>query len=250
MEKRPILIMVAMEVETNFLISKLENQVCQKVNKYKFFEGKINNYPIVICLSNVMTINSSVATVIAIQKYNPIAIINEGTAGAHCKDIHTGDIVVGERCFNINSFQSLHKKEGEGSNPFEWELMNFTSDQADRFEYQYADKYLINLAKQIKYTDGKVHFGNIGSGDCWNKETDRILWLHDKNNSLCEDMEGISSYTLANNFNIPVIGIRVISNNEILGEPYDRNIGIKAQEFTYQLILKYINRHIMLFVEK
>ena len=36
--------------------------------------------------------------------------------------------------------------------------------------------------------------------------------------------------------------IRIISNNEILREPYDRNIGLKSQEFTYELIKKIILR--------
>ena len=53
-------------------------------------------------------------------------------------------------------------------------------------------------------------------------------------------MEGIAVYTVANNFNIPVLGIRIISNNEILGEEFDKNLGLKSQEFTYELILKMI----------
>ena len=64
--------------------------------------------------------------------------------------------------------------------------------------------------------------------------------LHQKYGTFCEEMEGIAVYTIANDFGIPVLGIRVISNNEILEEPYDRNTGLKSQEFTYELILRKI----------
>lgn len=240
MEERPIVIMCAMEVEMDFLLEKLENAKCEVVGKYKFYEGTIKNYPVVICQCFVMSINATVATYIAIQKYQPKAIISQGTAGAHGKNIHTGDIVVGEKCINIVSCKTPAKKEGEGSNSLEWDLVNFISGEEDRLEYQYGDEHLIELAKQVYYEDGNVHFGTIGSGDVWNCEADRILWLNEKYGTLCEEMEGIAVYKLANDFQVPVLGIRIISNNEILCEPYDRNIGRKSQEFAYELVLKLI----------
>ena len=49
-------------------------------------------------------------------------------------------------------------------------------------------------------------------------------------------MEGIAIYTVANQYGIPAIDIRVISDNEILKEEYDRNVSIRAQEFTMNLL--------------
>lgn len=243
MKKRPIVIMAAMKVEASWLIEKLANVKCKTVNRYTFYEGLINDYPVVVCHCLVGTINAAVATYMAIEKYQPIAIISEGTAGAHGKDIHKGDIVVGETCANIMSARTPLKKEGEGSNSLNWELLNFIDGETDRFQYQSGDAHLVKLAKKVNYTNGKVHFGTIGSGDGWNREADKILWLHENFGTLCEEMEGIAVYTIANNFAIPVLGIRIISNNEILDEPYDRNIGLKSQEFTYELMLQFIAEH-------
>ena len=175
METRPIVVIAAMQEEANFLINKLKNTKCESVGVYKFYEGFINNYPIVICESLVMSINAAVATYIAIEKYKPIAILNEGTAGAHGKDIHKGDIVIGEKCINITSCKTPNKNKGEGSNSLDWNLVSFISGEEDKLEYQYGDKRLINIAKQVTYTEGMVYFGTIGSGDVWNNETDRIL---------------------------------------------------------------------------
>lgn len=239
----PILIIVSMfDVEADFLLSKMENVKQKKVNQYEFYEGTIENYPVVIGWCHCMTVNAALATYIAIEKYHPIAIINQGSAGAHGKSIHKGDIVIGEKCMNIVSCRTPLKKEGEGSNSLEWELVNFICGEEDRLQYQEADKSLIELAKKVQYKEGTVHVGLIGSGDVWNKEADRILWLHETYGTLCEEMEGIAIYQVANEFGVPVLGIRIVSNNEILQEPYDREIAIKSQRFAYELILKIIEK--------
>lgn len=243
MEKRPIVIMAAMESEANFLLEKLKNVNWETINQYKFYEGTINSYPVVVCRCNVMSINASIASCIAIQKYHPITIISQGTAGGHGKDIHSGDIIIGQKCVNIMSSKTPAKKDGEGSNSLDWELINFISGEEDRLIYQLSNEHLVELCKTITYTEGIVHFGILGSGDVWNKETDRILHLNQKYGTLCEDMESIAIYTVANNFNIPVIGIRIISNNESLGEPFDSNTALECQKFVYEFVLKLIEEN-------
>lgn len=243
MKKHPIVIMAAMEVEANFLLEKLENVICKDINKYKFYEGTIKGFPVVICRCNVMSINAAIATYMAIKEYNPIAIISQGTAGALGKDIHKGDIIVGEKCINITSCKTPYKNEGEGSNSLDWNLVSFICGEDDRLEYHYGNKHLIELSKEINYENGNIHFGTIGSGDVWNQEIDKLMWLHDKYEALCEDMESIAIYTVANDFSIPVLGIKVISDNAILGEDYDRNMGMQSQLFTYELVLKLISEN-------
>ena len=76
----------------------------------------------------------------------------------------------------------------------------------------------------------KVYTGTIGSGDVFNREIDRIDWISNNFGNLCEDMESIGVYSVCNKFNIPCIGIRIISNNEITGEELDENQAIILQE--------------------
>ena len=56
----------------------------------------------------------------------------------------------------------------------------------------------------------------------------------------CEEMEALSVYKIANMYNIPVIAIKVISNNEILQEKYDLLTANACQEFVYEYIKEYI----------
>ena len=64
----------------------------------------------------------------------------------------------------------------------------------------------------------------------FSRECDRITWISNTFNNLCEDMESIGTYSVCDKFNIPCIGIRIISNNELLLEKYDREKAIDLQK--------------------
>ena len=114
--------------------------------------------------------------------------------------------------------------------------------EEDRFKIEKADEKLLQCVRNIenKYTKGNVIYGRIGSGDIWNDEVDRIIYLNQKYRTLCEDMESIAVYQIANEYKIPVINIRVISDNSLLGEEYDVSTGVDVQAFIIELVKEYI----------
>ena len=241
MEDRPILVIAAMEdAELNFLkdqllsAKRIENKICT------FIEGEIFGKNVVLCASNIGTINAAASLTLAIEKYNPKAIINEGLAGGIGNKVHTGDIVVGLDVINITSYESEKRKLGEGINEYN-DLVSFIIGEENHLVPQNANSKLIELAKKISLSmeEKQVHFGRIGSGDVWNKEADKIMYLYEKYGILCEDMELISIYTIANKYNIPCISIKCISDNAILDEEYDRTTGMPAQEFTCRILSNY-----------
>lgn len=242
MNKKPILIQTAMEVECQEILKKLDDLKEFEIQGYQFYEGRIEEYPIVVSLSKVGLIHTSSSLTLAINRYQPIAIINVGIAGSTSKELHIKDIVIGESCVNMNSYRTSNLKKGEGSNPMEWELLTFLSGQEDKFIIEKASHSLIELTKQIKNQENnKICYGRIGSGDSWNREMDRILFLNQKYDILCEDMEAIATYTLANQWNIPVISLKMISDNSLTGEEYNRDIGKDMQEY----VMKYLHQVIL-----
>lgn len=241
MTKRPILIQTAMKVECQKIINTLDNLQETEIQTYKFYEGTINNYPIIVSLSKVGLIQASASLTIAILKYNPLAIINIGIAGATAKHLHLKDIIVGEKCLNINSYRTGILEEHQGTSPNSWELLTFLSGEEDRLIEQAATPDLIDLTKQIPLSQNqKIYYGKIGSGDVWNREVDRLLYLNKEFNILCEDMEAIATYTLANQANISVISLKMISDNSLTGEEYDREIGQDMQAYALQYLQKLI----------
>lgn len=231
-----------MEIECQEILKHISNLEELEINKYKFYKGTINNYPVIISLSKVGLIHTSSSLTIAIKEFNPKYIINTGIAGATAKEMHIGDIVIGESCININSYRTANLKKGEGSNPNNWELLTFLSGETDRLIEEPANQTMIEIAKKIKNNQhGKIYVGKIGSGDVWNREIDRILYLNNNYNILCEDMEAIATYTVSNQQNIPVISIKMISDNSITGEEYNREVGKYLEQYIIEYIKNIIN---------
>ena len=171
------------------------------------------------------TINATIATTIGITYFKPDIVINQGIAGAHKSDIHTGDIIIGEKCCNINSYSMPKKAKDDGSNSLEWEPNKRAKD------VKVANKNLTMLFyNSLKNNFNKVYKGTLGSGDAFNREIDRIKWISSRFNTLCEDMESIGVYSACSQFDVPCIGIRIISNNEITGEELDEEQAINLQK--------------------
>lgn len=240
-KKAPILVQGAMDIEIEVLKNSIENIEEIIVDSYKFYKGKLENHPIVISKTEIGIMNCGIATLLGIKHFSPSIIINQGTAGGFGKTTHRSDIVIGENCFNLNSYKTPYLKKGQGSNPFNWELQTFR-EGIDQFEKIEADTVLIQFIKthEKEIWDKQVIYGTIGSGDCWNQEIDYITYLNEKYGALGEDMETIGAYKIAHRYEVPIVGIRVISDNEILQEEYDRTLADKAQEFTISLCNKWI----------
>ena len=162
--KRPILIQGAMKIELEIILEKISEKEEKEIDGYKFINGKINNYPIILSLTKIGSVNSNLATYIAIKEFNPESIINQGVAGGQNKNIHRGDIVIGTGCINFNSFESKERNEGEGSNPFEWEIVDFELNKENEETKMNSDDYLLKVSKStsINYKN-EVHFGVLGS---------------------------------------------------------------------------------------
>lgn len=232
MKKKVILIQGAMDIEIEYLIRKLYNPLRRCVEGYDFYEGTINNVRVVISKTLIGTINATIATMIGIVHFNPDIIINQGISGSHKEYLHIGDIIIGEKCCNINSYSMPPKDIGQGSLPLEWE------PDARAKDTKYAILHLVNITEKLlkNRTDKYVFKGTLGSGDAFNREADRILWITNKFDTMCEDMESIGVYSVCDVFEVPCIGIRIISNNEITLEKFDESVAIKLQELLVDIL--------------
>lgn len=232
MKDKIILIQGAMDIEVEYLISQLKNMQISNIAGYEFYRGNIKDTELVISKTLIGTINATMATTIGIINFSPNLVINQGIAGAHRIDLHVGDIVIGEKCCNINTYEMPSKDKGVGSNPFEWEPYKHTKD------IQNSNLDFINIIeKNLKSNSpNNIYRGILGSGDVFNREIDRINWINNKFGNYSEDMESIGTYSVCNKFDVPCIGIRIISNNEITFETLDKTQAIKLQKLLINLL--------------
>ncbi|UUM27511.1 5'-methylthioadenosine/S-adenosylhomocysteine nucleosidase [Acinetobacter colistiniresistens] len=245
---QPIVIQGALPVESERMAAKLDNATVETIGGWKFWKGTYKGYPVVVSKTRMGMSNSAAATVLAIQHYQPIAIINQGTAGGHDPDLHVFDIVLGKYTTNIGAFKTPHKPIGGGSNALEWnEAFDvLPDDESDpepiairKFE---GDKELLTAAYKAKvnYTKGQVVEGVIGSADTWNNELDRIKLFHTVYGTSVEEMEAASVAQIAQQFKVPFLGIRVLSNNITNNGAYDPATGEACQDYALDVAEQYM----------
>lgn len=106
-------------------------------------------------------------------------------------------------------------------------------------EYIAADPELVRKFEQgigQETRTGKVVSGILGTGDLFSKEKDRIQWLHDTFGHLSEDMESFAVYKACQECGISCVALRVISNNELLNEDYDKGTSLELQRVIWETI--------------
>jgi adenosylhomocysteine nucleosidase len=240
-----------MPSEVHRLVDRLEMVAEDRVGAWSFWRGSLDGYPIVVSKTLIGVANAAAATAIAVERYHPAAIVNQGTAGGHDPDLNLGDIVLGEWTLNLGAFKTGHRAVQQGSDPLEWTPIDLRVSEgsggedaeAQGYPRKFrADERLLATARDFgrSYSDQRVVGGAICSSDMWNCELDRIGHFRDRYNTLVEEMETASAAQIAEAFGIPYLAIRVVSNNITNGVPYDERTGEACQDFAYGVIQSYI----------
>ncbi|HMF93147.1 MAG TPA: 5'-methylthioadenosine/S-adenosylhomocysteine nucleosidase [Vicinamibacterales bacterium] len=247
---RPVIVQGAMDIEIRSLAAALDHGEEEKVKGWTFWRGTVDGYPVIVSKTLKGMSNAAAATVLAAERYTPIAIINQGTAGGHEPDLHVFDIVLGTDAVNLGSFKTGFRARGRGSSFEEWMPLDLMRSEGSagndpnarsmrRFR---ADEGLLAAARSVgsRYRKGRVIDGVIGSSEIWNSELDRIQQFHDRFGTAAEEMETASAAQIAGLFDIPFLGIRVVSNNITNGGSYDATTGPACQEYVLDVVKAYV----------
>lgn len=247
---RPIVVQGAMQIEVEALTRRLEHVTTDTVGQWTFWRGTIDGYPVIVSKTLKGMSNAAAATVIAIERYHPIAFINQGTAGGHDPALRVYDIVVGASSVNLGAFKSPSRPAGAGSNTLDWSPIDLTANDGSAASSATprhlatfkGDAALLAAARSVRstYTRGKVVEGVIGSSDVWNDEVDRILRLHAAYGTDAEEMETASAAQIAKQMGVPLLGIRILSDNALNGGAYDPKTSEACEDYVYQVVKVYI----------
>jgi len=248
---RPIVVQGAMDVEVRKLAAALQYPTQQKVSGWTFWLGTIDGYPVVVSKTLKGMENAAAATALAVERYHPVAIINQGTAGGHEAALNVYDIVLGTSSVNLSSFKTGYRARGRGSDVTEWAPLDLMRSEGSagqdpnaRVMRRFAgDEGLLAAARSARtgYHKGRVVDGVIGSSEVWNSELDRIEHFHQAFGTTAEEMETAAAAQIAGLFEIPFLGIRIVSNNITNGEIYDPKTGEACQDFVRDVVRRYID---------
>ena len=236
----PILLQGAMDVETGRTAALLEDRREETIGGFRFWRGRYAGLDLVVSRTEVGTVSAAAATALGVQRFAPALVLNQGTAGAHRPDLHVGDIVVGRTCVDLHGVLMPRRGAGEGMDPAAWRLWDFDADTppaALEGDACWAERF-----EAAPYAGGRVVPGRLGTGDVFNREHDRILWLRAQAGEDCEDMESLAAYRVCRRFAVPCLGLRIISNNELTGEAYRREVGEDLQDFILSVLANWGDR--------
>ena len=245
--QRPLMIQGAMNIEIAEMVKKLKKPVAYQFSNYLYIAGTYKDYPVVIVRTEQGLANTAASTVIGIKEFNPIAVINQGTAGGHIPALYNNDIVIGDKSINIAAYKTertpanagidVTKQDMRGTFAYDAAKKNFTLNT----EY-YSDTKLLRIAESVadSHKEFKTMTGTISSADSWIDWVDYITFLNEKYGSICEEMENNAAASICKSNNIPFIGIRVISDNSTNGEEWQPSTAETCQKFVLLVAEKFI----------
>lgn len=235
-----------MDTEIKLLVAALASPVEERVQAWTFWRGTIDGYPVVVSKTRKGMEHAAAATALAVERYRPVAVINQGTAGGHAPERRVFDIVIGTETVNLAAFKTAFRRLKEGSDIGAWMPLDLMRTEGSagqdpnahvihRFA---ADPELLVAAREAGrgYSRGQVVEGVIGSSDTWNSELDRIQFFHERFGTVAEEMEGAASAQVAELNGVPFIDVRVLSNNITNASTYDGSAADACQEFVLRLV--------------
>ncbi len=243
----PILIQGAMEIETERLISALDDPVEYTIQRWHYTAGTINGYPVVVASTRCGFTHALASTTLALETFKPCAVINQGTAGGHDPELSVRDIVIMSDCFNASAWQSKPSAKGEGVDYRDIDLLGVRfyelgMSQSEDVIFLPSDEKLKASALSVKdkYKSGRVFEGRIASAQSWENRIDRILFFHEKFGSSCEEMETFAAANLCRIYGVPFLGVRIISNSAVRGMSYNPKVALECQDFVIEIVKKII----------
>lgn len=229
-----IFVPCAMRREADIILKRLENVSEDEIYGFKFYFGYLNGKQICIGISSPGLINMTAMMMVAVMRFEIENIVNFGMVGGYGINIHKNDIIIGTDCMNTNSYITENKAMGIDIN--KWNYVTFTDGGKDEFKTYFANEGLLQVCRELDYNRSNVFFGRIGSGDMWNREHEKMRFLMEKYQVLCEEMESAAIYQIANKYNISCISIKGVSDNEMLGESYDDSVLGKLEQYVMMFL--------------
>ena len=218
----------AMEPEVDLLIKTLKQPVKHKVGGMSFFEGTINDVPVVVLQSGIGKVSATIGTSLMIEFFEPTHVINTGSAGGFLKDLAIGDIVI--------SKEVVHHDVDVTAFGYE---MGQVPQQPAKFV---PDEMLVKAAHLAieEIDEVKAVEGLIATGDSFisTEEKTRDIIKHFPDIAACE-MEAAAIAQTCHQMGKPFVVIRSLSDNANNDSPVDFDSYIvKAGKHSAEMVIK------------
>ncbi|MFV0365843.1 MAG: 5'-methylthioadenosine/adenosylhomocysteine nucleosidase [Mangrovibacterium sp.] len=209
----------AMHEEVMLLKQKLSHIKSTKHGARTFYESEYAHHEVVLCLSGWGKVAAAATTTTLVESFGVEQILFVGLAGSLQAQVCIGDIVVGNRLVQHDMDLKDFTMMGDILPPF-YKKYAFQTPEPLVELGSHCAKELQAMLREGKcpaiHADYQpnVHIGAIGTGDQFvsSAEMKQTILLK-YNELLCTEMEGAAIAQVANDYQVPYLIIRVISDN-------------------------------------
>lgn len=190
----------AMDEEIAFLQEQMNDKTEHHIANRLFIEGNLNGRDVVLLQSGIGKVNAAMATTILMERFQPDAVINTGTAGGFSDTLSVGDIVISDEVVH-------HDVDATA--------FGYEHGQVPRMPARFkADATLMERTKRVvEQIDLYYEIGLIATGDSFMSDETKIK--HVKAlfpEMLAAEMEGAAIAQVCHQYETPFIIIRAISD--------------------------------------
>ena len=191
----------AMQVEVEILLGEMKNQTSRTIAGSTFYEGTLEDLPVVVVQCGVGKVNAAICTQILCDCFGVTHLVNTGIAGSLCAELDIGDLVV-SRDAMYHDFDCVNFGYPYGKVPG-MDTISFPADE-NMMAYAYAAAERVN--------PGHTKTGRVASGDQFvaDKALKEKIIAHTQ--GLCTEMEGAAIAQTAYRNEIPFVILRAISD--------------------------------------
>ncbi|HBA00157.1 MAG TPA: 5'-methylthioadenosine/S-adenosylhomocysteine nucleosidase [Halomonas sp.] len=191
----------AMAQEVKLLAGQLENAERYEHAGFVFHTGTRHGLDIVILQSGIGKVNAAVGTAILLERHQPDAIINTGSAGGFATDLAIGDVIISDevRHHDVDAV-----------------VFGYEIGQVPGMPPAYhADKRLRDIARGAIAALGEVNVreGMIATGDAFMADPERVAATRAQfPTMLAVEMEGAAIAQTCYLYDCPFVVIRALSD--------------------------------------
>jgi adenosylhomocysteine nucleosidase len=205
----------AMEDEIVLLKQAMENIRNETVGAFEFLLGDLGKKPIVLLRCGIGKVNAAVGCAILINRYDPVLVINTGSAGGIDPTLSYGDVIISSGLvYHDADVTAFNYEPGQlPGQPAVFDVPDYLIRRAE----QAVDE----LKKEQVLPSTLNHLrGIIGCGDVFMHDPDKISNLRKLFPDLkAIDMESTAIAHASTLFHIPAIIIRALSDIAGLESP-------------------------------
>jgi len=191
----------AMAQEVNILAGQLDNAERYEHAGFVFHTGTRHGLEVIILQSGIGKVNAAVGTAILLERHQPDAIINTGSAGGFATDLAIGDVIISDEV----------RHHDVDAVVFGYELGQVPGMPAA----YHADSRLRDIARGAIAALGEVNVreGMIATGDAFMADPERVATTRAQfPTMLAVEMEGAAIAQTCYLYDCPFVVIRALSD--------------------------------------